>query len=44
MSEEVMSTKEEARYLGVPEKRVYALVKVKRIPSTRIKWPKRSST
>ena len=45
MSEEMMSTKEVARYLGVHEKQVYALVKAKRIPSTRItgKWvfPKR---
>ena len=45
MSEEMMSTKEVARYLGVHEKQVYALVKSKRIPSTRItgKWvfPKR---
>lgn len=45
MSEEMMSTKEVARYLGVHEKQVYALVKDKRIPSTRItgKWvfPKR---
>jgi putative molybdopterin biosynthesis protein len=40
MSEEMMSTKEVARYLGVHEKQVYALVKTKRIPSTRItgKW------
>jgi excisionase family DNA binding protein len=45
MSGEMMSTKEVARYLGVHEKQVYALVKSKRIPSTRItgKWvfPKR---
>jgi putative molybdopterin biosynthesis protein len=45
MSEDMMSTKEVARYLGVHEKQVYALVKSKRIPSTRItgKWvfPKR---
>jgi excisionase family DNA binding protein len=45
MSEEMMSTKEVARYLGVHVKQVYALVKSKRIPSTRItgKWvfPKR---
>jgi len=45
MSDEMMSTKEVARYLGVHEKQVYALVKSKRIPSTRItgKWvfPKR---
>jgi len=40
MSEEMMSTKEVAQYLGVHEKQVYALVKAKRIPSTRItgKW------
>lgn len=40
MSEEMMSTKEVARYLGVHEKQVYALVKSKRIPSTRVtgKW------
>ena len=45
MSEEMMSTKEVARYLGVHEKQIYALVKAKRIPSTRVtgKWvfPKR---
>lgn len=45
MSQEMMSTKEVAQYLGVHEKQVYALVKTKRIPSTRItgKWvfPKR---
>jgi putative molybdopterin biosynthesis protein len=45
MSEDMMCTKEVARYLGVHEKQVYALVKSKRIPSTRItgKWvfPKR---
>jgi len=45
MSEVMMSTKEVARYLGVHEKQVYALVKSKRLPSTRItgKWvfPKR---
>jgi excisionase family DNA binding protein len=40
MPEEMMSTKEVARYLGVHEKQVYALIKSKRIPSTRItgKW------
>jgi excisionase family DNA binding protein len=40
MSGEMMSTKEAARYLGVHEKQVYALVKSKRIPSTKItgKW------
>ena len=45
MPEEMMSTKEVARYLGVHEKQVYALIKAKRIPSTRVtgKWvfPKR---
>jgi excisionase family DNA binding protein len=40
MSEEIMSTKEVARYLGIHEKQVYALIKSKRIPSTRVtgKW------
>jgi putative molybdopterin biosynthesis protein len=40
MAEEMMSTKQVAHYLGVHEKQVYALVKAKRIPSTRItgKW------
>jgi excisionase family DNA binding protein len=40
MSEEMMNTKEVAHYLGVHEKQVYALIKSKRIPSTRItgKW------
>jgi len=40
MSQEMMSTKEVARYLGIHEKQVYALIKSKRIPSTRItgKW------
>jgi putative molybdopterin biosynthesis protein len=40
MSEEMMSTKDVAQYLGVHEKQVYALVKAKRIPSTKItgKW------
>jgi len=45
MSEEMMSTKEVARYLGIHEKQVYTLIKAKRIPSTRVtgKWvfPKR---
>jgi len=40
-----MNTKEVAQYLGVHEKQVYALIKSKRIPSTRVtgKWvfPKR---
>jgi excisionase family DNA binding protein len=40
MSNEMMSTKEVAQYLGVHEKQVYALIKSKRIPSTRVtgKW------
>ena len=40
MSEELMNTKEVARYLGIHEKQVYALIKSKRIPSTRAtgKW------
>jgi len=42
---EMMSTKEVAQYLGIHEKQVYALIKSKRIPSTRVtgKWvfPKR---
>ena len=40
MSDEIMSTKEVAKYLGVHEKQVYALIKSKRIPSTRVtgKW------
>ncbi len=40
MSGEMMNTKEVAHYLGVHEKQVYALIKSKRIPSTRItgKW------
>ena len=40
MSEEMMNTKEVARYLGIHEKQVYALIKSKRIPSTRVtgKW------
>jgi excisionase family DNA binding protein len=40
MSEEMMNTKEVAQYLGIHEKQVYALIKSKRIPSTRItgKW------
>jgi putative molybdopterin biosynthesis protein len=45
MSGEMMNTKEVARHLGIHEKQVYALIKAKRIPSTRItgKWifPKR---
>jgi excisionase family DNA binding protein len=40
MSDEIMNTKEVARYLGIHEKQVYALIKSKRIPSTRVtgKW------
>ncbi|MBN1104267.1 MAG: helix-turn-helix domain-containing protein [Deltaproteobacteria bacterium] len=40
MSGDLMNTKEVARYLGVHEKQVYALVKAKRIPSTKFtgKW------
>src|SRR4030066_2512148 len=40
MSDEMMNTKEAAKYLGIHEKQVYALIKSKRIPSTRItgKW------
>jgi putative molybdopterin biosynthesis protein len=40
MSEEMMSTKEVAKYLSIHEKQVYALIKSKRIPSTRVtgKW------
>lgn len=40
MTEEMMRTKEVARYLGIHEKQVYALIKAKRIPSTRVtgKW------
>ncbi len=45
MSQDMMSTKEVARYLGINEKQVYLLVKSKKIPSTRVtgKWvfPKR---
>jgi putative molybdopterin biosynthesis protein len=40
MSEEMMNTKEAAKYLGIHEKQVYALIKSKKIPSTRVtgKW------
>lgn len=40
MSAEIMNTKEVAKYLDIHEKQVYALIKSKRIPSTRItgKW------
>ena len=45
MSEEMMNAKQVAGYLGVHEKQVYALIKARRIPCTRItgKWvfPKR---
>ena len=36
----MMNTKEAAKYLGIHEKQVYALIKSKRIPSTRVtgKW------
>lgn len=40
MSDELMNTKEVARYLDIHEKQVYALIKAGRIPATRItgKW------
>ncbi len=40
MPEEMMNTKEVAQYLGIHEKQVYALIKSKRIPCTRVtgKW------
>jgi putative molybdopterin biosynthesis protein len=40
MSIELMNTKEVAKYLDIHEKQVYALIKAKRIPATRItgKW------
>jgi excisionase family DNA binding protein len=40
MSEELMNTKEVAKYLGIHEKQVYMLIKSKRIPSTKAtgKW------
>ena len=40
MAGEMMSTKDVAGYLGIHEKQVYALIKSKRIPSTRVtgKW------
>ena len=40
MSEKMMNTREVAKYLGIHEKQVYALIKSKRIPSTRVtgKW------
>lgn len=40
MSEEMMNTKEVAKYLGIHEKQVYGLIRAKRIPATRVtgKW------
>jgi len=40
VSDEMMNTKGVAKYLGIHEKQVYALIKSKRIPSTRVtgKW------
>ncbi len=40
MPEDVMNTKEVARYLGIHEKQVYGLIKAGRIPATRVtgKW------
>ena len=40
MSGELMNTKEVAKHLGIHEKHVYALIKAKRIPCTRVtgKW------
>jgi putative molybdopterin biosynthesis protein len=40
MSTEMMNTKEAAAYLGIHEKQVYALIRAKRIPCTRVtgKW------
>jgi len=40
MSEELMNTKEVARYLGIHEKQIYSLIKSRRIPSTKVtgKW------
>jgi excisionase family DNA binding protein len=40
MSEEMLNTKEVAKYLSIHEKQVYALIKSKKIPSTRVtgKW------
>ena len=40
MAEEMMNTKEVAKHLGIHEKQVYALIKSKKIPSTRVtgKW------
>ena len=40
MSDEMMNTKEVARYLDIHEKQVYALIKTKKIPASRVtgKW------
>jgi excisionase family DNA binding protein len=40
MSEEMMNTKEVAQYLGIHEKQVYALIRAKKIPASRVtgKW------
>ncbi|MGC4115513.1 MAG: helix-turn-helix transcriptional regulator [Myxococcales bacterium] len=40
MSETLFNTKEVAKYLGINEKQVYALIKAQRIPATRLtgKW------
>ncbi|MGB9628267.1 MAG: substrate-binding domain-containing protein [Thermodesulfobacteriota bacterium] len=40
MPQEMMNTKEVAKYLGIHEKQVYGLIKLKKIPSTRVtgKW------
>jgi putative molybdopterin biosynthesis protein len=40
MPEQMMTTKEIAHYLGIHEKQVYALIKEKKIPATRVtgKW------
>jgi len=40
MAKDLMSTKEVADYLGVHEKQIYALIKAKKIPCTRVtgKW------
>jgi len=45
MSAELLNTREVAKYLGIHEKQVYALIKARRLPATRLtgKWmfPKR---
>jgi excisionase family DNA binding protein len=40
MSDELLNTREVAKYLGIHEKQVYALIKARRIPATRLtgKW------